>query len=80
MCLRRWLVDEQAEAAFEGGVLSRCIAVLVERRRTDHVQSRARAADLSRLPASSDFGLAGADDRVQLVDETARRALRAALP
>ncbi len=69
--LDRRLVDEdRLEAALERGVLLDVLAVLVERRRADRVQLAAgehRLEQVGRVHRA--LGRAGADDRVQLVDE-----------
>ena len=65
------LVDEdRLEAALEGGVLLDVLAVLVERRRADRVELAAGEHRLEQVRGvHRAFGRAGADDRVQLVDE-----------
>ena len=65
------LVDEdRLEAALEGGVLLDVLAVLVERGRADRVQLAAREHRLEQVGrVHRALGRAGADDRVQLVDE-----------
>ena len=69
--LNRRLVDEdRREAALERGVLLDVLAVLVERRRADAAQLAAREQRLQQVRGvDRAFGRAGADDRVQLVDE-----------
>ena len=69
--LDRRLVDEHLlEAALERRVLLDVLAVLVERRRADAVQLAARERGLQHVAGvHRAFGLAGADHRVQLVDE-----------
>ena len=58
------------EAALEGGVLLDVLAVLVERRRADEAQLAAREHRLDDVAGvHGALGGAGADDRVQLVDE-----------
>ena len=68
------------EPALERGVLLDVLAVLVERRRADRVQLAARQHRLEHVRrVHRAFGGAGADDRVQLVDEEddlARRSPR----
>ena len=65
------LVDEHLlEAPLERGVLLDVLAVLVERRRADAMQLAARERGLQHVAGvHRAFGLAGADHRVQLVDE-----------
>ncbi len=65
------LVDEHLlEPALERGVLLDVFAVLVERRRADAMQLAARERGLQHVAGvHRAFGLAGADHRVQLVDE-----------
>ena len=65
------LADEhRREAALERGVLLDVLAVLVERRRADAAQLAAREHRLQQVRGvDRAFGGAGADDRVQLVDE-----------
>ena len=67
----RRLADEHLlEAALERGVLLDVLAVLVERGRADAVQLAARERGLEHVAGvHRAFGLAGADHRVQLVDE-----------
>ena len=76
--LDRRLVDEHGrEAALERGVLLDVLAVLVERRRADTAQLAAgehRLEQVRRVDRA--LGRAGADDRVQLVDEQDRRGPR----
>ena len=69
--LDRRLVDEHLlEAALERGVLLDVLAVLVERRRADAVQLAAGERRLQHVAGvDRALGLAGADHRVQLVDE-----------
>ena len=69
--LDRRLADvDRLEAPLEGGVLLDVLAVLVERRRADAAQFAARERRLEQVAcAHGAFGLARADDRVQLVDE-----------
>ena len=76
--LDRWLVDEdRLEAALERGVLLDVLAVLVERRRADRVQLAAREHRLEQVGGvHRALRGAGADDRVQLVDEQDDLALR----
>ncbi len=58
------------EAALERGVLLDVLAVLVERRRPDGAQLAAREHRLEQVAGRHGaLGRAGADDRVQLVDE-----------
>ena len=65
------LADEhRLEAPLQGRVLFDVLAILVERRRADAAQLAAgegRLEQVGRVAAA--FGRAGADDRVQLVDE-----------
>src|SRR6185503_3629334 len=67
----RRLIDEHfLEAALERGVFLDVLAVLVERRRADAVQLAARERGLQHVAGvHRAFGFAGADHRVQLVDE-----------
>ena len=69
--LDRRLVDEdRLEAALEGGVLLDVLAVLVERRRADRVELAAGEHRLEQVRGvHRALGRAGADDRVELVDE-----------
>ena len=69
--LDRRLVDEhRLEAALQGGVLLDVLAVLVERGRADGVQLAAGEHRLEQVGGvHRALGRAGADDRVQLVDE-----------
>ena len=69
--LDRRLADEhRLEAALERGVLLDVLAVLVERRRADRAQLAAREHRLEQVGGvDRALGGAGADDRVQLVDE-----------
>ena len=69
--LDRRLVDEdRLEAPLEGGVLLDVLAVLVERRRADRVELAAGEHRLEQVGGvHRALGRAGADDRVQLVDE-----------
>ena len=71
------LVDENLlESAFERGVLLDVLAVLVERSRADAMQFAARQRRLEHVArVDRAFGLAGADHRMQLVDEHDRLAL-----
>ena len=65
------LIDEhRLEAAFQGRVLLDVLAVLVERGRADAVQFAAGQHRLEQVAGvHRAFGLARADDGVQLVDE-----------
>ena len=69
--LHRGLVDEQRlEAAGERGVLLDVLAVLVERGRADAVELTARQSRLQEVGGvHRPVALAGADQRVHLVDE-----------
>ena len=69
--LDRRLADEHLlEAALERGVGLDVLAVLVERGRADHAQLAAGEHRLDHVAGvHRALGLAGADDRVQLVDE-----------
>ena len=71
------LVDEdRLKAPLERGVLLDVLAVLVERRRADHVQFAAREHRLEQVAGvHRTLGLAGADDVVHLVDEQQHAAL-----
>ena len=65
------------EAPLERRVLLDVLAILVERRRADRVQLAARQHRLEHVRrVHRSFGRAGADDRVQLVDEQDDLALR----
>ena len=72
------LIDQhRLEAALQGGVLLDVLAVLVERGRADAVQLAAGQHRLEQVAGvHRAFGLAGADDGVQLVDEQDDLALR----
>ena len=76
--LDRRLVDQdRLEAALERGVLLDVLAILVERRGADRVQLAAgehRLEQVARVHRA--LGRAGADDRVELVDEQDRPGLR----
>ena len=62
--------EDRLEAALERGVLLDVLAVLVERRRADAAQLAAREHRLQHVGrVDGALGRAGADDRVQLVDE-----------
>ena len=71
------LVDhDRLEAPFEGGVLLDVLAVLVEGRRPDRVQLTAGQHRLEQVAGvHGALGRAGADDRVELVDEQDHPAL-----
>ena len=73
------LIDEdRLKAPFECRVLFDVLAILVERRRADHVQFAACQHRLEQIAGvHRAFGLAGADDGVQLVDEEDDLALGA---
>ena len=61
---------DRLEAALERGVLLDVLAVLVERRRADGAQLAAGEHRLEQVGGvDGALGGAGADDRVQLVDE-----------
>ena len=67
---RRLAHVDLLEAALERGVLLDVLAVLVERGRADHAQLAAREHRLDHVAGvDRALGAAGADDRVQLVDE-----------
>ena len=69
----RLLDHDRLEAALEGGVALDVLAVLVERRRADALELAARQRrleDVRRVDRA--LGRAGADERVQLVDEEDR--------
>ena len=67
---RRLIDQDRLEAAFQGGVLLDVLAVLVERGGADAVQLAAGQHRLEQVAGvHGAFGLAGADDGVQLVDE-----------
>ena len=76
------LVDEdRLEAALERGVLLDVLAVLVERGRADGAQLAAREHRLEQVGGvHRALGGAGADDRVQLVDEQDDRGPRPRRP
>ncbi len=76
MSSTRGLVDQhRLEAALERGVLLDVLAVLVERGRADRAQLAAREHRLEQVGGvDGALGGAGADDRVQLVDEQDHRA------
>ena len=76
------LADEhRLEAALERGVLLDVLAVLVERRRADRAQLAAGEHRLQQVRGvHGALGGAGADDRVQLVDEEDDLALGAPGP
>ena len=76
--LDRRLVDvDRREAPLERGVLLDVLAVLVERRRADTAELAAREHRLQQVRGvDRTFGRAGADDRVQLVDEEDHAGLR----
>ena len=70
---RRLLDHDRLEAALEGGVALDVLAVLVERRRADALELAAgerRLEDVGGVDRA--LGRAGADERVQLVDEQDR--------
>ena len=70
---RRLLDHDRLEAALEGGVALDVLAVLVERRRADALQLAAgerRLEDVGGVDRA--LGRAGADERVELVDEEDR--------
>ena len=79
---RRLIDQDGLEAAFEGGVLFDVLAVFVERGGADAVQLAARQHGLEQVAGvHGAFGLARADDGVQLVDEEDDARLRTtALP
>ena len=67
---RRLVDEDRLEAAGEGGVLLDMLAVFVERGRADAVQLAARQRRLQQVRrVHRAVGLAGADQRVHLVDE-----------
>ncbi len=80
--LARRLADhDRLEAALERGVLLDVLAVLVERGRADGAQFAAREHRLEQVGGvDGALGGAGADDRVQLVEEQDDRALRPRRP
>ena len=70
---RRLLDHHRLEAALQGGVALDVLAVLVERGRADALQLAARQRWLEDVRGvDGAFGRAGADERVQLVDEQHR--------
>ena len=67
---RRLIDQDRLEAPFQGGILLDVLAVLVERGGADAVQLAAGQHRLEQVAGvHRPFGLAGADDGVQLVDE-----------
>ena len=71
------LDEHRLEPALEGGVLLDVLPVFVERRRADGVQLAAREHRLQHVGGvHRPFGRAGADHRVELVDEQDDLALR----
>ena len=73
---RRLLDHHRLEPALERLVLLDVLAVLVERRRADAAQLAARERGLQEIRrVGRAFGRAGADERVQLVDEQDHAAL-----
>ena len=73
----RLIDQDRLEAPLERGVLFDVLAVLVERRRADHVQLAARQHRLEQVAGvHRAFGPARADDVVQLVDEEHDRVPR----
>ncbi len=76
VALDRRLVDQHLlEAALERGILFDVFAVFVERGRADAMQFASRQRGLEHVAGvDRAFGLAGADHRVQLVDEDDRAA------
>ena len=67
---RRLADEDRLEAPLERRVLLDVLAVLVERRRADAAQLAAREHRLQHVRGvHGALGRAGADDRVQLVDE-----------
>ena len=70
---RRLLDHDRLEAALEGGVALDVLAVLVEGRRADALELAARQRRLEDVRGvDRALGRAGADERVQLVDEEDR--------
>ena len=70
---RRLLDHDRLEAALEGGVALDVLAVLVERRRADALELAARERRLEDVGGvDRALGGAGADERVELVDEEDR--------
>ena len=67
---RRLADHDRLESAFQGGVLFDVFAIFVERRGADASQLAAGQRGLQQIRGvAAAFGPAGADDRVQLVDE-----------
>ena len=67
---RRLADVDRLEAALQGGVFFDVLAILVERRGADAAQLAAGQGRLEQVGGvAAPFGPAGADDRVQLVDE-----------
>ena len=74
---RRLADVDRCEAPLERGVLLDVLAVLVERRRADAAQLAAGEQRLQQVRGvDRSLGRAGADDRVQLVDEEDDPAVR----
>ena len=74
---RGLLDDDRLEAALERRVLLDVLSVLVERRRADAAELAARERRLEHVAGvHRALGGAGADQRVQLVDEEDHRAVR----
>ena len=69
--LHRWLVHEyRLEAPSERGIFFDILAILIERGRPDAMQLAAGKRRLEHVRrVHRPFGFAGADQRVQLVDE-----------
>ena len=68
--MRRRIDDDRLEAALQGAVLLDVLAVLVERGGADALDLAARQGGLEHVGGvDGAFGRAGADQRVQLVDE-----------
>ena len=76
--LDRWLIDEhRLKAPFQRGILFDVLAIFIERGRADAMQFAASQHRLQEIAGvHRALGLAGADDRVQLVNEEDDRALR----
>ena len=76
---RRLVHEHRLETPRERGILLDVLAILVERGRADAVQLAARKRGLEHVRGvHRPFGLAGADQRVQLVDEEDDVALQLA--
>jgi hypothetical protein len=67
---RRFGDENGLEAAREGGIFLDMFAVLIQRRRADHVQFAARKSRLEHIAGiHRAFGLTRADQRMELIEE-----------